>query len=346
MSSMTAVTTRTQAAHLWAIQVDSLSRQLPLDMILNILSKMSPRCLATISSTCKCYIALSKVDFVWTSLFHEHFPHPLTNDIHSKEIYPLEAYKREFTVNQNLMKGAFTWHHLGTHSQGGPVSIDIVGDQYISICEFDEIRYGNIKSNAKAKEKQFETQGSTCRIVADDKILVGYNEGKIEVWSSVPESPELQLTLTGHTGRVLGILFENDRLYSYSADQTIKIWNVTSGGCVATLKDVDETLESLAVKDGIIVMGTFEGEIKIWNPKALNSIITLPSRNDGEKLLALAIGDGTVYVSYSDKTIKAWKIEEKSSSLFAKCSESVFSLSIAGDKLISENGMGTILVWD
>ena len=68
------------------------------------------------------------------------------------------------------------------------------------------------------------------------------------------------------------VLMEDGLLASGSGDKTVKIWNLDTGGCVATLRGHTNGVRCLAaLEGGRIASGSHDCSIKIWevaDPKA------------------------------------------------------------------------------
>jgi len=85
--------------------------------------------------------------------------------------------------------------------------------------------------------KTISSQAITALTATSDGQLFASSEGKnIQLWSM--PTAKLTHTLTGHTDWITDLAFSPDKtlLASSSLDQTIKLWNVTTGMLLASLK--------------------------------------------------------------------------------------------------------------
>ena len=77
-------------------------------------------------------------------------------------------------------------------------------------------------------------------------------------------SPQPLTTLIGHEGGVSAIDFFGDRLVSVSADNTVKVWSISKGICLATVEE-SRSIACVKFDGGTIVLGGREGAIALYN---------------------------------------------------------------------------------
>ena len=96
-------------------------------------------------------------------------------------------------------------------------------------------------------------------------LLFGATHAVGQRSAQVPEP----LTLVGHEGRVDGLAFTSDgkRLVTGGRDQTIKIWDLTTGQALQTLKGHGGLIWSVACSlDGKrLASGSNDGTVKLWD---------------------------------------------------------------------------------
>jgi len=118
------------------------------------------------------------------------------------------------------------------------------------------------------------------------------------------------MTLRGHSDKVHGIAVSPDgkRIVSGSDDNTIKVWDATTGAELMTLRGHDGGVRSVAFSpDGKrIVSGSGDNTIKVWDAANGEELMTLRGHEGPVRGLAFS-PDGERIVSGSgDKTIKVW----------------------------------------
>ena len=99
-------------------------------------------------------------------------------------------------------------------------------------------------------------------------------------------------------------------LASGSADNTIRIWNSTTGKLLKTLRGHTRWVTSLAVlQDGTLASGSNDGIIRIWNTTTGEILKTLRGHTDWVTSLAV-LQDGTLASGSHDNTIRIWNLFE------------------------------------
>jgi WD40 repeat protein len=106
---------------------------------------------------------------------------------------------------------------------------------------------------------------------ADSSHTLQFPQPATSLPSFKSETDSLLRTLTGHTKTILNVNFSPDgqTLASGSEDQTIKLWNVTSGQELRTLIGHKDWVNSVAISpDGqTLASGSRDETIKIWGLK-------------------------------------------------------------------------------
>lgn len=134
----------------------------------------------------------------------------------------------------------------------------------------------------------------------------------IKIWDLT--TGEVPNTLNdGHTApiRALSLSADGTLLVSGSADNTIKIWDMSNGKLLKTLKGHTAPVTSVAIsRDGkTVISGSEDSTIKIWDVPTAVLRHTLTEHSD--KVYAVALSpDGKAIASGSqDFTVKLWNAE-------------------------------------
>jgi len=72
-------------------------------------------------------------------------------------------------------------------------------------------------------------------------------------------------TLSGHSRSVCALDAVGNVIVSGSSDKTVKIWNMDTGECVLTLEGHQNTVSCVEIVGNMVVTGSWDNTIKIWN---------------------------------------------------------------------------------
>jgi WD40 repeat protein len=73
--------------------------------------------------------------------------------------------------------------------------------------------------------------------------------------------------MRGHDGAVNCLAVTTSRVYSGSADKSIRVWNIDTGECLHKFIGHRGPISCLEHSDGSIFSGSMDSTIKIWNTK-------------------------------------------------------------------------------
>ena len=169
----------------------------------------------------------------------------------------------------------------------------------------------------------------------------------------------LKTTLTGHSNSVSSVAISPDgqTLASGSSDNTIKIWNLSTGQEIRTLMGHSYGVWSVAISpDGqTLASGSGDNTIKIWNLSTGQEIRTLTGHSYGVSFVAIS-PDGRTLASCSgdraDNTIKIWNLSTgQEIRTLTGHSYGVTSVAISPDGQTLASGSGgsadnTIKIWN
>jgi len=146
-------------------------------------------------------------------------------------------------------------------------------------------------------------------------------------------------------------------LFSGSLDKTIKMWDITSGSILSTLR-CGSRVNNIALKDNIIAAGCGDGTIRIFKlnqSQDLAEIQSEPPLSCGSRVLTVALKDNMIVAGCLDGTIRIFKLNQ-SPDLAETQSEpplrghsgwvSGMAFSADGQWLISGSRDKTLRLWD
>ncbi|KAL6782481.1 hypothetical protein ACKKBG_A06945 [Auxenochlorella protothecoides x Auxenochlorella symbiontica] len=98
------------------------------------------------------------------------------------------------------------------------------------------------------------------------------------------------------------------RLFSASADRTIRAWDVASARCLGVLSGHTRPVLALALAGGRLFSGSYDHRIIEWCPESFRALRTLEGHHDAVRALATAPGGRLVSGSY-DASVRVWDVE-------------------------------------
>ncbi|KAF3074205.1 hypothetical protein CFAM422_003493 [Trichoderma lentiforme] len=163
---------------------------------------------------------------------------------------------------------------------------------------------------------------------------------------------QCQQTLQGHSYGVNSVAFSHNSklLASGSNDETVKIWNITTGQCQQTLQGHSSCVNSVAFSHNskLLASGSNDETVKIWNITTGQCQRTLQGHSDSVNSVAFSHDSKLLVSGSDDKTIKIWKITtgQCQQTLQGHRSE-VRSVAFShNSKLLASAGDGAVKIWN
>ncbi|WP_448267950.1 WD40 domain-containing protein [Nostoc sp. DSM 114159] len=160
-------------------------------------------------------------------------------------------------------------------------------------------------------------------------------------------------TLEGHSSTVISVAYSpnGQQLASASADNTIKIWDVSSGQLLKSLTSHSSTVRSVAYSPNgqQLASASDDKTIKIWDVSSGQLLKTLTGHSSTVISVAYSPNGQQLASASFDKTIKIWNV---SSGQLLKSltghSSTVYSVTYSpnGQQLASASFDNTIKIWD
>jgi len=155
-----------------------------------------------------------------------------------------------------------------------------------------------------------------------------------------------QKVLSGHTNGVMCLQFDDNILVSGSYDSTIKIWDIETGQELRTLTGHALGVRCLQFDKTKLVSGSLDGTLKVWDMRSGQVIRTFPG-HDGA-VISLHF-DGMILASGSqDKTIRVRNFKDCSRVVLRGHTDWVNAVKVhaASQTLYSASDDCTVRVWD
>jgi WD40 repeat protein len=115
-------------------------------------------------------------------------------------------------------------------------------------------------------------------------------------------------TLEGHSSSVTSVAFSHDstRLALVSSDNTIKVWDASSGACVQTLKGYSSsvTLVAFSHDSTRLALASSDRTVKIWDASSGACVQTLKSYSSSVNSVAFSHDLTRLALASNNKTVK------------------------------------------
>lgn len=114
----------------------------------------------------------------------------------------------------------------------------------------------------------------------------------------------------GHSDGVLCCQYDNNNLLmTGSYDKTIKIWNVDTGKLLRTLTGHTRGVRTLAFDEQKLISGGLDGTIKVWNYRTGKCISTYTGHSEG--VISVDFHDKVIVSGSADSTVKVWHVDTR-----------------------------------
>lgn len=153
---------------------------------------------------------------------------------------------------------------------------------------------------------------SAIAFSCDGKVLATSDaRGDICLWQEFADGKQI-LTLQGHTSWVRTIAFcpEREIVGSAGTDQTLRLWNTSTGECLKTLQGHAERIRSVAFspQGHTIASGSDDCTVKLWDTSTGECIRTMQGHTDWVFSVTFS-PQGHILVSGDrDRTIRCWDV--------------------------------------
>jgi WD40 repeat protein len=137
-----------------------------------------------------------------------------------------------------------------------------------------------------------------------DKKFSNYRSAYKLIYSNFTQGVETSFNEDQVTLAVFG-----STLTSGSYDKTIKVWDLHSKECIATLQGHEDEVSSLAVSGSTLVSGSYDEKIKVWDLNSKECTATL--RGHGSIVSSVAVLENRLFSGSWDGTIRIWDLNSK-----------------------------------
>lgn len=116
-------------------------------------------------------------------------------------------------------------------------------------------------------------------------------------------------TLLGHTGTIWSTQIFGDLIVSGSSDKTVKVWNAVTGECIHTLFGHTDIITCLDLHNNIVVSGSDDTTLRVWDIMSGRCKHVLVGHDEVVRCVKY---NGTLVVSVTcDYEIRVWKPDKE-----------------------------------
>lgn len=151
----------------------------------------------------------------------------------------------------------------------------------------------------------------------------------------------------GHSDGVLCCQYDNNNLLmTGSYDKTIKIWNVDTGKLLRTLTGHTRGVRTLAFDEQKLISGGLDGTIKVWNYRTGQCISTYTGHSEG--VISVDFHDKVIVSGSADSTVKVWHVDTRTCYTLRGHTDWVTSVKIHSKSktLFTASDDATVRLWD
>ena len=344
------------------IRIDFLSA-LPAELSYKVLCFLDTTSLCKAAQVSQKWRSLADDDVIWHRMCEQHIDRKCTKcgwGLPLLERKRLRASKRQIQLRATG-RGLNEWSpNITPYPESTTESLaqDLQGEQNISASTLT-MRVGMcpIKSDTgSALDIQPDTSRALLSAVKPDKDE-SYFKPRYRPWKDVYKDRFKVCTnwkygrcsvkiFKGHTNGIICLQFDDNVLITGSYDATIKVWDLETCKVIRTLRGHDSGIRCLQFDDTKLISGSMDTTIKVWNWHTGECISTYNGHNGG--VIGLHFDSALLASGSVDNTIKIWNFEDKSTLVLRGHTDWVNAVKIDSESrtVFSASDDCTVRLWD
>ena len=254
-----------------------------------------------------------------------------------------------WNISAGKVVGTITGHHTGVFS----LAFSPDGTTLATKVSYGEVKLWDVATGrylGTPKRNAGWTHSYAYSEVNSILAMIGTTEVYLR---DISTGQHIGALVGRHTEQITSVAFSPDgtRLASGSGDNSVKLWDVSTETCIATLEHLGTVYFVAFSPDGLTLASASEDKtVKLWDVSTESNFAILEHKDSVNSVafspdgMTLASGSGFGY-----GTIKLWKIStRKNIATLMGHTGSVSSIAFSpdGTKLASASGMGEVLLWN
>ena len=178
--------------------------------------------------------------------------------------------------------------------------------QLFHLPDFEKLQHISL-SHTPISSVEFSHKG-------DWIALSSMQTGLIMIWEWKAESYILKQQNFAHTMRSMAFTYDGERIVTAGDDGTMKIWDMSSGFCIATFNDHKSVISAVAIspqKRNVAFTASMDGTVRAWDLVRLRNFKTFTTA-EKDQLSSLAVNAGGDVVAAGSSTtfdIFVWNVQ-------------------------------------
>ena len=343
------------------IRIDFLTL-LPVEISFKILCYLDTTSLCKAAQVSQKWRTLADDDVVWHRMCEQHIDRKCTKcgwGLPLLERKRLRASKRQIQLRATG-RGLNVWSpNITPFPESAPDSSDPDLDARSSSSSkyFFEGKDKRASPGANDPARALESTKKRSLVLSEKTDVDSYFQARFRPWKDVYKDRFKVGTnwkhgrystkiFRGHTNGVMCLQFDENILVTGSYDATIKIWDIETGRELRTLRGHEQGIRCLSFDDTKLISGSLDSTLKVWNWRTGECISTYTGHSGG--VICLHFDYPILASGSTDKTIKIWNFEDKSTFLLRGHTDWVNAVKVdfASRTIFSASDDCTVRLWD
>ncbi|KAF1942629.1 WD40 repeat-like protein [Clathrospora elynae] len=229
--------------------------------------------------------------------------------------------RSEEEVRKSLVRKRKRKREKAKNETNGDAQEEADADDKVNVGEAEIgeliVPYVTVRTAGKVRSVSWMRTRGTKKL----QLLVGTNNNLIDVYeipqkskTKSDEAPDysraLSVELSGHRNDIRALaLSSDDRMLASASSGGLKVWNVKTQNCLRTLECGYALCCAFLPGDKIVVVGTKEGDIELYDIAASSLLDKIPAHEGAVWTMQVHPDGKSLITGSADKSVKFWNFE-------------------------------------